>query len=217
MRVAAIAADCGLDKIEHVIVIYAENRSFDHLYGLFPGANGIGNATPEQYTQVDHNGKPLTELPPAWKGKDPDPAFPYRMANKPFRLDAQPLGLSLSQQVRTPVHKYYQNIEQINGGRNNRFAAMSDAGGYTMGYYDGSKLPMWQWAREYTLAIIFFHGGIRRLIPQSSMADLRLHGATTRASRLARAGRRPRWLKHRPNSPASASRRRPDIRRRHHA
>src|SRR5213083_2299008 len=116
----------GLAKIEHVIVIYAENRSFDHLYGLFPGANGIANATPAQYTQVDRDGKPLPELPPAWKGKDADPAFPYRMANRPFRLDAQPLNLPLSQQVRSPVHKYYQNIEQIDGGRNDRFAAMSD-------------------------------------------------------------------------------------------
>src|SRR6185369_3204487 len=32
----------GLDAIDHIIVIYAENRSFDNLYGLFPGANGLG-------------------------------------------------------------------------------------------------------------------------------------------------------------------------------
>ena len=49
---ALLAASCavppaqkaGLDRVEHVIVIYAENRSFDNLYGLFPGANGIANA-----------------------------------------------------------------------------------------------------------------------------------------------------------------------------
>ena len=49
----------GLEKIDHIIVIYAENRSFDNLYGLFPGANGIANATPAQYTQIDNDGKPL--------------------------------------------------------------------------------------------------------------------------------------------------------------
>ena len=38
----------GLARIEHIVVIYAENRSFDHLYGLFPGAEGIANATAEQ-------------------------------------------------------------------------------------------------------------------------------------------------------------------------
>ena len=30
-----------LDQIENVVVIYAENRSFDNLYGTFPGANGL--------------------------------------------------------------------------------------------------------------------------------------------------------------------------------
>src|SRR5919109_4898481 len=43
----------GLDAIEHIVVIYAENRSFDHLFGLFPGANGIAQAT--NPTQVDHD------------------------------------------------------------------------------------------------------------------------------------------------------------------
>jgi phospholipase C len=146
----------GLDRIRHIVVIYAENRSFDHLYGTFPGANGLANATPEQTTQLDRDGKPFPLLPPAWKRKDPDPAFPYRMPNGPFRLDAPPLDLPLSQPVRSAVHRYYQNIEQINGGRNNLFAAVSDAGGYTMGHYDGSALPLWQWAREYTLADAFF-------------------------------------------------------------
>jgi phospholipase C len=195
----------GLGKIEHVIVIYAENRSFDHLYGLFPGANGLANATPEQYQQVDRDGKPMAELPPAWKGKEPDSAFPYRMANKPFRLDAQPLALPLSQQVRSPVHKYYQNIEQINGGRNNRFAAVSDAGGYTMGYYDGSKLPMWQWAREYTLADNFFMAAFGG----SYLNHLWLICACTVRDDNAPASWRAQvdergWLKRRPDSPVSA-------------
>src|SRR5947209_11746012 len=30
-------------KIQHVIVIYQENWSFDSLYGQFPGANGLQN------------------------------------------------------------------------------------------------------------------------------------------------------------------------------
>jgi phospholipase C len=31
----------GIDKIEHVIVIMQENRSFDEYFGTYPGANGI--------------------------------------------------------------------------------------------------------------------------------------------------------------------------------
>jgi len=42
---AAQDAPKGLDTIETVVVIYAENRSFDNLYGSFPGANGLQNDT----------------------------------------------------------------------------------------------------------------------------------------------------------------------------
>ena len=38
-----------------------------------------------------------------------------------------------------------------------RFAAVSDAGGLTMGYFDGSKLGLWKYAQRYTLADHFFH------------------------------------------------------------
>src|SRR2546421_8227697 len=34
----------GVQKLNHVVVIYQENWSFDSLYGKFPGANGIDNA-----------------------------------------------------------------------------------------------------------------------------------------------------------------------------
>src|SRR5947208_15512688 len=40
----AFAQSAGLEKIQHVIVIYQENWSFDGLYGKFPGADGIANA-----------------------------------------------------------------------------------------------------------------------------------------------------------------------------
>src|SRR5262249_33241188 len=91
----------GLEKIEHIVVIYAENRSFDPLYGLFPGANGLAGATAEQKTQLDRDGRPLPRLPPVWKpgGKEPDPRFPRDLPNGPFRLDVPPIGLPLSTQI----------------------------------------------------------------------------------------------------------------------
>src|ERR1700731_653968 len=92
-----------LEKIQHVVVIYAENRSFDNLYGLFPGANGIANATPEQYTQVDNDGRVLPHWPPVWKGKDAGPAFPKDLPNRPFRIDSAPINLPLSVATRDLV------------------------------------------------------------------------------------------------------------------
>ena len=152
------AVEHSLNDIEHIIVIYAENRSFDNLYGLFPGAEGIKQAKPEQYIQVDHDGRLFKELPPIWHWEKNKPPLFAHLSNKPFQIDGTALNMPLSVRTRDLVHLFYHNQEQINGGKNNKFAAISDAGGLTMGYYDGSKLPMWQWAQDYVLADNFFMG-----------------------------------------------------------
>ena len=152
---AAQAAD--LSKIKNIVVIYAENRSFDHLYGLFPGADGIANAKPEDYQQRDHDGSILPWLR-VWNSKgEADPNYP-QMPNQPFRVDAPPVNKTASEVLLSPIHAYYHNIEQINGGKNDMFAAMSTVGGYTMGYFDGAQMKMWKWAKDYTLADNFFMG-----------------------------------------------------------
>jgi len=153
------AARSGLSRIEHIVVIYAENRSFDHLYGLFPGADGIENATAVQYTQLDHDGSPLPQLPPVWSPDgNPDPRFPTMLPNRPFRIDAPPVSKGLDQIVPSPIHQFWQNQEQIAGGANNKFVAMTTVGSWVMGYFDGAQLKVWQWARDYTLADHFFMG-----------------------------------------------------------
>src|SRR4029077_3179136 len=50
------------------------------------------------------------------------------------------------------------SIEQIDGGRNDKFVAMSNVGGWVMGHFDGSNMKLWQWAKDYTLADHFFMG-----------------------------------------------------------
>ncbi len=42
-RPAVPAADAGIHKIKHVIIITQENRSFDSYFGTYPGADGIPN------------------------------------------------------------------------------------------------------------------------------------------------------------------------------
>jgi acid phosphatase len=152
-----VMADETLARIKTIVVIYAENRSFDHLYGFFPGAAGIAEATDEQKTQLDHDGTPLPHLTVFGADGKPDPRFP-RLPNAPFRIDAPPINIGLNQIGPSPIHAFYHQQEQINGGHNNMFAAMSTVGGYTMGHFDGSQLKLWQWAREYTLADNFFMG-----------------------------------------------------------
>jgi acid phosphatase len=161
----AAAPHPQLGAIETIVVIYGENRSFDNLYGMFPGAEGVADALadPARYLQRDRDGTLLPELPPVWlRNPDgtvrPDPAFPAHLPNRPFRIDALAPDHGIGVPTRDLVHRFYQNQEQIDGGRNDRFAAVSDAGGLAMGYYDGSALPMWATAREYVLADHFFMG-----------------------------------------------------------
>ncbi|MBM3555912.1 MAG: acid phosphatase, partial [Alphaproteobacteria bacterium] len=147
-------SEADLAKIKTVVVIYAENRGFDHLYGNFPGANGLANATAEQKTQLDHDGKPLPHLLVFDHGK-PNPKIPP-LPNGPFRIDAPPIDGDKGKVLPSPIHAFYHNKEQINGGRNNMFVAMSNLGGWVMGTFDTSNLKLWQWARDYTLADNFF-------------------------------------------------------------
>jgi acid phosphatase len=152
-------APAALARIEHIVVIYAENRSFDHLYGLFPGAEGIADATPEQKTQLDHDGRPLPHLPPTYEGGKVRADLPTAgLPNGPFRIDAPPIARRWDEVLPSPIHAYWQNREQINGGKNNGFVAMSNVGAWVMGYFDGSQMKLWRWAREYTLADHFFMG-----------------------------------------------------------
>ena len=166
-------AGISLQKIETIVVIYAENRSFDNLYGMFPGANGIlKNADGQpadcnEFKQVDRDGvTPLVNLPPVWNSAaisdNNNISVIKQLPNKPFRIDALPgsIPLALLPNKATPdlVHRFYTNQMQIHNGKNNMFAAWSDAGGLTMGYYDGSVMQLWKLAKKYTLADNFFSG-----------------------------------------------------------
>src|SRR5437868_4258263 len=62
-RPATDAAPAGaLEQINHVVVIYQENWSFDGLYGKFPGAHGLADAG-AAVRQVDREGRPYAALP----------------------------------------------------------------------------------------------------------------------------------------------------------
>ena len=153
--------------IQNVVVIYAENRSFDNLYGSFPGANGLQNVTAANFTQRDRDGSVMKELPPVWDGltaKGVTPAITQaqtaHLPNQPFGID-DPKGFNLSLGVTTHDlwHRFYQEQMQIDGGKNDQFVAFADSGSLVMGHYDGSKLALWDLAKRYTLADNFFQGG----------------------------------------------------------
>jgi acid phosphatase len=157
-------------KVSTVVVIFAENRSFDNLYGLFPGANGIpgvnSSATGTIAVQTDRTaaGATLTKLPQTWGGVTAAGQTPVvtqaqsdNLANQPFRIDST-FGIGTSVVTRDLYHRFFENQMQINGGKNDKFAGYADSGGLVMGYYDGSSMAMWNVAKQNVLADNFFMG-----------------------------------------------------------
>jgi acid phosphatase len=172
------AADLALDrtlqaKVRHIVVIYAENRSFSNLWGNYPGVQYPLEAVPaSRYVQLDRDGRtPMPVLPKIWGGLVPQAqevdGKRYMISEKeidgisngPFHLvdtNGQPLPNGVI--TRDLVHRFYQNQMQINAGRNNQFAAWGDSGGLVMGHYRNSadSLKLWNIAQQNVLCDNFF-------------------------------------------------------------
>src|SRR5689334_11900719 len=96
-----------LSKIQTVVVIYAENRGFDTLFGSFPGANGLRGLPRSRSVQRDRDGSVLKTLPPIWTGLTAQGVTPAiteaqtdRLPNAPFAIDA-PKGFKAARAVPT--------------------------------------------------------------------------------------------------------------------
>src|SRR5882757_8238098 len=116
-----------ISKINHVVVIYLENHSFDNLYGQFTGANGLSNAIPGNTTQVDANGVAYTTLPPI-SGTS---AFPTTLTNTYFNIDQY---IPADQETPDVLHRYYQEQMQIDGGKMDKYALYNTSAGLSQGY-----------------------------------------------------------------------------------
>jgi len=162
------------EHVKNVVVIYLENRSFNNLFANFPGtAAPLSGVAPAAAAQKDRDGSVLPTLPKIWGGLVPSRqnigGKDYLIAedqihglpNAPFKLhDAEGKPLPEGLVTRDLWHLFYQNQMQINGGRNDGFAAWGDTGGMVMGYYGETSrnLGLWQIAREFTLCDNFFMG-----------------------------------------------------------
>src|SRR5262245_60914702 len=137
----APAAPAGLERVQHIVVLFLENRSFDNLYGLFPGAEGLQNLD-RIAPQVDDHGEPYKVLPraldsrlrdAATKEGDPhpvDPRIPGNLPNRPFRLDP---FVPLDAQSGDLVHRFRTEQRQINAGKMDRFIVEGDSGSLPLG------------------------------------------------------------------------------------
>src|SRR2546428_600575 len=162
----AAAGPDPLRKINHIVVIYEENHSFDNLYGGWEGVNGRANADPAHTRQVDQNGATYTCLlqndvnlvnltatcndaahgfstafPNTWWMIDP--LIPPSATTCPTVLGAFAFPFGVPNGTGLPggctrdlVHKFYQEQYQLDGGHQDRYATGTDSAGVSMGVYD---------------------------------------------------------------------------------
>jgi phospholipase C len=165
--------DSKLAKIQHLVVIYQENHSFDNLYGGWEGVNGRPNADSAHTIQVGQAGAPytcllqndfsLTSPPLPADCLDATAMFASHFPNVPFQIDAYiPVTAQTCPKpaagtnalppspdnlpggcTRDLVHRFYQEQYQLDGGKQDRYVTGSDAVGLTMGYYDTRALPIY--------------------------------------------------------------------------
>jgi phospholipase C len=136
-------ATAGIHKIQHVVVIMQENRSFDQYFGTYPGANGLPRANGQFTVCV------------------PDPAhhtcvYPYHDPND--RTSGGPHGANNA-------------ILDIASGAMNGFIAQAQTklvpATDVMGYKDAREIPnYWAYAQNYVLQDNLFQPNASWSFPQ---------------------------------------------------
>jgi acid phosphatase len=165
------------NAVQNIVVIYAENRSFDGLFGNFPGANGLnavfdkkGNLTSAYVPQKDRDGATvLSKLPQTWGGATAagnptvvTQAETDNMPNAPFSIETGfqlvngAPALTTLDVTRDMAHRFFEEQMEINGGTNDMFGAWLDSGGITMGHFDFSAGKLNAIAANAVLADNFF-------------------------------------------------------------
>jgi phospholipase C len=150
------AALDGIHKIQHVVIIMQENRSFDHYFGTFPGANGI----PMQ------NGVPTVCLPDP---KTNQCVTPYHDAE-----DKNAGGPHGEKNATADINggKMDGFVREAEGGRRN-CADLNDPtctnGDRTdvMGYKDARDIPnYWRYAQQFVLQDAMFEPNASWSLPE---------------------------------------------------
>jgi phospholipase C len=120
------------EHIDHIIVIYQENRSFDHYFGAYqaPGGarvEGLLDAQGQIDTRFDNLQKNAAGVPYRFL------PMPYRvpgfalgpLPNRPFHMG--PHIAATDNLPFDPAHQFVRMFAQINGGLMDRFVALADS------------------------------------------------------------------------------------------
>jgi phospholipase C len=152
---AAHAAE-GIHKIQHVIVIMQENRSFDHYFGTYPGANGIpaGVCAPDPL----HGGC----VAPFHDENDKNYGGPHGAPNAAADINSGSMDGFVGQ-AEQGLHCGGTEPACSPCGQTATAGACVDV----MGYHDAREIPnYWAYAQNYVLQDSMFESSLSWSLPE---------------------------------------------------
>ena len=145
-----------LAKIQHIVIIMQENRSFDHYFGTFPGADGIpmSNGTPTVCVTDPSSG---VCVKPFHDAADKNNGGPHSQANATADIGGGQMNGFIGEAERAQKGCADPNNPACAG------AGLVDV----MGYHDGRELPnYWAYARNFVLQDRMFEANASWSLPQ---------------------------------------------------
>jgi len=157
--------------IKHVVFIIKENRSFDNLFGRFPGANGATTGRMWLGDTWRNGGTWQDEIPFTWNG----PPYAEKTVTVPLRTPAYA-------QWRYPQdlpHDYTQFKIDYRNGHMDGFANNPGAAELAYTQVKPEWIPnYWHWAQQNVLADNFFSSAVGPSFPNHLMTIAATSGGT---------------------------------------
>ena len=142
--------------IQHVVVIFQENVSFDHYFATYPNAANVNNEPVFVPQNIGHHATPsVNGLSGPLLTRNPNKVAPFRLDRSQAIICDQ-------------NHDYTAEQKAMHGGLMDQFVDLlggtasncNDAGkgkGLVMGYYDGNTVTaLWNYAQHFALSDNFF-------------------------------------------------------------
>ena len=165
--------ESGIHKIQHIIIIMQENRSFDSYFGTYPGADGIPmqNGVPTVCVNDPRTG---ICVKPYHNSQDLNHGGPHGVANATADMDSGKMDGFIAQ------------AEKGTGSCTNPDDPACSGNGITdvMGYHDAREIPnYWKYAENFVLQDHMFEPDASWSLPAHLFPGLGLVGDTASQGR----------------------------------
>ena len=150
----------GIHKIQHVVVIMQENRSFDHYFGTFPGADGLPIKN-GKFTLCAPNPATKTCVYPYHDSSDVNYGGPHGQSSATNDINGGKMDGFIAEAL-AGQKQVCTTPDDPRCGGNGR-----SGGSDVMGYHDAREIPnYWKYAQDFVLQDHMFEANASWSLPQ---------------------------------------------------